>query len=120
MTHTDPIPYAQHTRWFREYLKKHTLFLVLCDKKRVQGYVRFDAEGAGLVCAIAIDADARGQGLGTILLNGALVEYAKELSGKILLAEVKKDNQASMKLFLRAGFIRHAATKTHNIYRKYC
>src|SRR3989344_4821818 len=103
MNQTDHISFVRHKEWYSGYLKESDLFFVLCQKG-VIGYLRFDTKSDGLHVAIAIDGDSQGRGLGTVLLGGVLKDYEKELKDKKIFAEVKKENVASNKLFLKLDF----------------
>jgi phosphinothricin acetyltransferase len=71
------------------------------DFRTWPGY-RFTVEGT-----IHVDASARGQGVGTELLN-ALVAHARNLGKHIMIAGVDAENVASLRFLERFGFERVA------------
>jgi L-amino acid N-acyltransferase YncA len=53
----------------------------------------------------SIDASFRGRGLGVPLMQAAMARFAGDVGDVPLLASVKADNQASLKVFTSLGFI---------------
>ncbi|PIR56349.1 MAG: hypothetical protein COU73_01395 [Parcubacteria group bacterium CG10_big_fil_rev_8_21_14_0_10_46_32] len=102
----EAISYQQHASWFaNKYFSglDNTAFVLVVDAGQVVGYCRFDCnkEQGGYIVSIAIDSDFQGKGFGHALLRGALDQYAQ---GKVIFAEIQKDNIASVHLFKKNGF----------------
>ena len=106
----DPIPLAQHLRWFEGRLSSPLALLrVLEDGDGMPlGQIRFErttANASRAVIGFSLDRLARGQGLAPQLLEVGLAELARcwgiscEAYG-----EVRASNLASCRAFLRAGF----------------
>lgn len=101
---TQEIALVDHLSWFsKKYLEntKNHCFILEIDTK-VVGYCRLDFQGDEYIVSIAIDPDYHGQGLGTILLGKSLGQLN---TNKTVLATVKKDNPASLRIFEKNGFI---------------
>lgn len=97
------ITLENHTTWFeKQYFddKRNSCF-VLDYHGQVIGYCRFDSEDKGFRVSIALDPAYHGKGFGTFFLAEASSKFGQD---KILLAEVKKNNQPSVQIFKKAGF----------------
>jgi RimJ/RimL family protein N-acetyltransferase len=107
---SDPIPLAQHRAWFAGRLNSALALLrVLEDGDSLPlGQIRFERESetdARAVIGFSLDSLARGQGLAPLLLELGLAELARCWgNGCEAYGEVRADNPASCRAFLRAGF----------------
>lgn len=97
------ISLESHLEWFsKKYFKEKNNFCFVVEKdNRVIGYLRLDEEDNHYLLSIALDASYQGQGIGSFLLNGVLKKFNFK---KPILAQVKKENLASINLFKNAGF----------------
>jgi RimJ/RimL family protein N-acetyltransferase len=108
---SDPIPLAQHRRWFAGRLDSAlTLLRVLEDGDGLPlGQIRFERASetdARVVISFSLDHLARGRGLAPLLLELGLAELARCWgNGCEAYGEVRADNPASCCAFLRAGFL---------------
>ena len=102
---TESIKWEEHITWYRNKLEDKNAFLYILEiKKQPAALVRFQNEKSHSVIGIMIDKKFRGQGLGSIFLNLAIIYYWK--TNKLpVWAYIKKDNIASIKAFEKAGFI---------------
>ena len=93
-----------HFDWFKnKYFENHNnACFVLEHQEMIVGYCRLDSDNNSYIVSIAIDPDYHGQGLGTILLSKSLRQLNTD---KIVLATVRKDNLASLRIFEKNGFI---------------
>jgi UDP-2,4-diacetamido-2,4,6-trideoxy-beta-L-altropyranose hydrolase len=101
---TEEISLADHISWFSaKYLanSKDNCSVLEIDKKTV-GYCRLDVQDSKYIVSIAIDPDHHGKGLGTFLLGESLHQLNLD---KTVLATVRKDNPASLRIFEKNGFI---------------
>ncbi|MBI4779211.1 GNAT family N-acetyltransferase [Candidatus Falkowbacteria bacterium] len=115
---TEAISFGSHDGWFEnKYFKNNeNKCFVLEQSGAVAGYCRFDLnEDDGYIISIALDPGYQGRGLGNELLSGALRLIG---AGKSILAEVKRENSASLRLFEKNNFIKYKEDK-ENIYLKY-
>ncbi len=107
---SDPIPLDQHRRWFQARLRSPLALLrVLEDGDGLPlGQIRFErtAESAGTaVIGFSLDRLARGRGLAAQLLQLGLAELGRCWGvGTEAYGEVRADNPASCRAFVRAGF----------------
>jgi ribosomal protein S18 acetylase RimI-like enzyme len=115
------ISFENHQRWFhKKYFEKENNFCyVLKDKKNIAGYCRFDYDKGeeAYVISIAIDPENQSKGLGSRLLSQSLKKM-KNKKKIPLLAEIKKENSASIKLFEKNGFEKYKENKGGFYYRK--
>jgi len=114
---TEAIGFDSHDQWFEnKYFKdKANKCFVLQLSEKIAGYGRFDLSDGYYLISIALDPEHQGRGLGNELLSGALKLLGR---GKDILAEVKKKNQASLKLFEKNKFYKYKEDE-ENIYLKY-
>jgi len=96
-----------HELWFnKKYFNKQNnyCFILEDEEKKVIGYCRFDFEEKQnvYIISIAINSDNRGKGLGGKLLNESLKKFTSKYD---ILAEIKKQNISSIKIFERNNFI---------------
>ena len=119
MLHSEFIPLTSHMHWFKVALKKReNLFLVLELREKLIGYLRFERKEKHLrTISIALDSRFHGKGLGSHFLQIALQRYKNFLQNDILLAEIKKGNKASQKLFKKFGFRLVKSNQQMYIYR---
>jgi RimJ/RimL family protein N-acetyltransferase len=111
--------YSDHRAWLASKLedpkRRVRLFVALLVKGRGElepiGQVRFDCDQrlARAEISIALAARFRGRGLATPLLVRALAQTPRAL-GRVL-ARVRVENTASLKVFERTGFRRHGAVR---------
>jgi len=110
-----------HRKWFygKYSENKNNFCFVLVERNKVIGYCRFDydEEDSGYVLSIAIDPENQSRGLGSRLLEKSLGALQKIKRGSVL-AEVKKDNDASNKLFERNGFKKRKEDENNYYYIK--
>jgi len=107
----EPIPPEQHRRWFGERLASPlALMRILEDGHGLPlGQIRLERETADApraMISFSLDRIARGRGLAAPLLQLGLAELARCWGGPVLEAygEVRADNPASCRAFVRAGF----------------
>lgn len=100
---TKKINFTSHKTWFKnKYFNQYQNYCFVMEKnKTVSGYCRFDFKNNQHWVSIAIKPGYQGKGLGSVLLNQALKKINKS---KEILAEVKFDNESSIKIFLKNKF----------------
>ncbi len=105
---TDPIPYENHVAWFRGRLENPDCWIYIGMKQeKPVGVIRVeriqDAPQAGLI-SYSVDRDARGQGIGTELLQ-QICRQDLEMDGiRVLAGQVKLENVPSQRAFEKAGY----------------
>lgn len=102
--HSDPIPFESHRRWFERALTSaERLLFVGVRGEEVVATLRFDlAEPRVWTITIAVSSESRGRGVGRKLLAMAFDVLPRSASR--ILAEVRPENEASQRLFQRAGY----------------
>ena len=102
------ITLEQHINWFNYKLNSPDCFfyLFLNEQQTAVGQVRIDNVNYECIIGISIDENFRGKGLGTEMLNQACNAYFEQAPNGEIIAYVKEENTASLKLFTSAGFIK--------------
>ena len=112
--HPDPISLATHRRWLARWLAApRRRLLIGVDEGEPIGLVRLDRDEEGRVeTGISVARDARGRGLGRMLLAAALEAARADpaLGARSFVARIRLDNPASIALFTGAGF--HLTART--------
>ena len=88
----------------------------LINKKKV-GIVRFDIKNKYALVSINLNPTMRGKKLSYILLEAALNKFLRSKKIK-LLAEVKKNNLASISCFLKNKFYLLKSNSQYNFYQR--
>lgn len=105
---TQPIPLADHVRWFNVRLgdPDTVLDIVEVGPGRAVGVVRLEWRGEAAEISLAIDPAERGRGVGSATVRAAAAAAAARWPGSPVVAWVAADNQASVRCFETAGFVR--------------
>tara|TARA_B110000967_G_C18436772_1_gene341242 strand:- start:5 stop:451 length:447 start_codon:yes stop_codon:yes gene_type:complete len=108
-----------HSKWFIKNLSNSKIkFYIgsLINKKKV-GIVRFDIKNKYALVSINLNPTMRGKKLSYILLEAALNKFLRSKKIK-LLAEVKKNNLASISCFLKNKFYLLKSNSQYNFYQR--
>jgi UDP-2,4-diacetamido-2,4,6-trideoxy-beta-L-altropyranose hydrolase len=111
---SDPIPWEMHVRWYQNKLRDPASFLLVAEREGggPLGQVRFDRDTVSdTTISIGIDSAVRGRGYGASLLLSAVEEVFRTWPVGRVNALIRRDNEASAKSFLMAGF-RRIGTRT--------
>ena len=110
-----PIPWKRHLPWLEKKLatpRRCRIYVAVDERGRPVGQVRFDLEARRrAVVGISVDRARRGKGVGTEILRRGCRKAIADLSPRRIAAYVKKDNEASLAAFIRAGFRRVRAVR---------
>lgn len=99
------ISYDEHVAWFRKKLSEdQTKIFIFSENKQDIGVVRIEKKCGEHVISISIDKQFRGKKLATPMITIASDYYFKQVLCNSIYAFVKKDNHASYKSFVTAGF----------------
>lgn len=103
---SDRIEYADHIAWLAKKIADKNSIIFICeDGQDLIGEVRFDRTGNTAEVDVCVDRLFRGKGLGAeILIKGSKAAFEK-LPVDELVAYIKKDNEASLRAFEKAGFV---------------
>jgi predicted dehydrogenase/RimJ/RimL family protein N-acetyltransferase len=102
----DEVSTDEHERWFDRILADPTttIWIAEVDSSPV-GQVRVTRDAGGSAeLHITVAPDVRGGGVGTAMLVEAAGRALSESDVKLLVAHVKRGNEASRRAFVRAGF----------------
>lgn len=103
--HSEPISPEVHEAWFARRLADGGSFLYLFEWEGSPcGQVRIQV-GEEPVIGVSTDPRFRGRGIGTYMLKAAAAAFFGESDQDYILAYIKEDNGASLKLFERAGYL---------------
>ena len=115
---SEPLDAEEAQEWWEAHGRRSKL-LVATDDTGVIGWARllpWKQRGFAVAeCLVSVDPVHQGRGIGAALLR-ALIEDARGLGYKTIVASVARDNRAGLALFTRDGFeevgtIRNAAHK---------
>ena len=100
------IPWEHHQHWFGAQLTDPNAILYLAaDSDNVSiGQVRYQVEGPRAQLSVSLAPEFRGKGYGNRIVVMATEELFRNTNVTTIDAYVKPANQASLRLFLRAGF----------------
>jgi UDP-2,4-diacetamido-2,4,6-trideoxy-beta-L-altropyranose hydrolase len=103
---TEPIPLADHVRWFNVRLgdPDTVLDIVEVDAGRPVGVVRIEWRGEAAELSVTIDPAERGRGLGSATVRAAVAAAAARWPAAPVVAWIAADNEASVRCFEAAGF----------------
>lgn len=108
---SSPVSQGDHDRWFARVIADplRTIYIARDSSsgERV-GMCRFDcvADQSSAVISINVAPDWRGRGVGGLVLSAALSRFHEDhRKARTIVAHVRRDNAASTRLFLAAGFV---------------
>lgn len=103
---SEAIPYTQHVSWFEKKINSpQSLLLVFEDtEKNAVGQVRIETQEKQAVIGISVNQQHRGKGYAVEMLQKASSAYFEIHPENFILAFIKKDNFASYKAFVAAGY----------------
>ena len=106
--HTDELKWGDHCKWFDKMIKSPDTYLYVVSNAFDEkvGQVRLTPDPSGfLEIGFSVAQDFRGKGMGTKILQ-AVLERALSDNSEVrgFIARVKKENQASAKIFSQLGF----------------
>lgn len=117
---TDPLSWDEHRRWFEEKRQspKTTIYIAYCKQEKI-GAIRFEDEYQTIRINIMLNPDHIGKGLGARCVKQGVQEVVdNNRVNKPIIAEIKNDNFASVKVFEKAGFTKdmNDNKKNHLVY----
>ena len=109
-----------HNKWFEKNLKNKKIkfylgFIIKKNKKNNVGIVRFNIKNNYALVSINLNPSMRGKGLSYVLLAATIKKFLKFKKIK-LIAEIKRNNFASISCFLKNEFF---LLKSKNHYKYY-
>ena len=100
---TEAFDYQSHLAWFESSLDNPDRIIILAEDGLRVGMVRFDRIGDCARISINLAPEARGKGLATSILIGS-EQFLKAWPVMKISAEIRSDNEASVRAFERAGY----------------
>ncbi len=103
---SNPISWDEHKRWFDTKSKdpNTNIYIACCGEEKV-GTVRFDDVDGFVKVSVMLNPDYLNKCLGSKVISLAVKVYKNKIKTvKPIIAEIRKDNIASIKAFTKAGF----------------
>lgn len=118
---TKPIIYDSHCNWYKRTISdNNTLFFLVCDNNDFVGQIRFSREtdnSDSCLISLSITEHFRGKHISSEFLMLGIKELHRSwIKIHYIIAEVKKENIPSNKLFEKNGFIL-MNSEEHNTYK---
>jgi ribosomal protein S18 acetylase RimI-like enzyme len=116
----DEIDFENHDEWFKNkyFCNKDNICLIAKINKKVAGYCRLDFDNGrkNFIISIAVDQIFQGCGVGNLLLSKSVKEIKKSQE---IIAEIKKNNKASLNLFKKNKFVvfKKGKNNFHLVYK---
>jgi RimJ/RimL family protein N-acetyltransferase len=118
----EPIIPEVHRKWFYNRLRNVDgcfFFIVSTNLNVPLGQVRFECNKEAWEIHYSLSTVARGRGMGVKLIQTALSEFRKFVSGVPIFGRVKLENLASQKVLESLGFESSKSEDGSLIYRKF-
>lgn len=108
----DPIPWEQHVHWFSTKLNDRacTIYVAVQADETPIGQVRYEVAGDAATISVSLDHRFRHHGYGSLLLQKASWQFLQSSPVRLIHAYIKQDNTASVRAFLKAGFVQQGPT----------
>jgi len=111
-----------HNKWLKKNLKNRKIkfymgYLVKRNEKKKVGVVRFNIKSKYALVSINLNPFMRGKSLSYILLAAGIKKFLKFKKIK-LIAEIKKNNLASINCFLKNKFYFLKTKNNYNFYQR--
>ncbi|WP_422361183.1 GNAT family N-acetyltransferase [Reichenbachiella sp.] len=114
-----PIVWESHKNWFYSKLQSKSILLVLMLDECPIGQIKFDLKSDGCYyLGYSIDSKYRGKGYGKKIIDLGIQYLNKKNIHITIIAQVKKSNIASIKVFEATSFQYKGEVSTHNILLK--
>lgn len=117
---SEAIAYDDHCRWLQQALHEsdHIVLMAMSGQHPV-GSLRYRIEPGKATVSIVVAPEMRGEGVGGEILRAGEAYLKDECSGPLkVVAVVKPDNQASMRLFAGSGFELEVVESSRMLYGK--
>ena len=103
----EEIPWDDHLAWFNRKLSDpdHVFYVVTSGNGRSIGQVRYEIDGGQAICSVSLASECRGKGYGSRVIDLASGRVLSRPGVQRVHAYVKEGNAASVRSFLRAGYV---------------
>ena len=113
------ISFESHLIWFRSILddKNQFLYIGLNEVDKI-GFCRFNLNQKEMIAEVSINLNPsmRGKKYSFQLLSLTMEQYFKEQKTD-LIANIKKENLASIRLFVKSGFLLQTSENNYFVYK---
>lgn len=102
------VSWTTHLEWFSEKLDSSDCIIYIAEnqKKVPIGQIRFEKnDQMRWSVSTSISESFRGMGLGSVLIKKGTCKFFSEVKSRSAFAIIKSSNRASIKSFLKAGYI---------------
>ena len=101
------IPWEEHVEWFNSRIadQNHYFYIITDSQEKPIGQIRFSVKSDNAVVSFSIAPEFRGFGIGTKALKLGTQKLFQESNVNAIIAFVRVDNQVSLKVFQKAGFV---------------
>ena len=101
------IPWEEHVEWFNSRIadQNHYFYIITDSQEKPIGQIRFSVKSDNAVISFSIAPEFRGFGIGTKALKLGTQKLFQESNVNAIIAFVRVDNQVSLKVFQKAGFV---------------
>jgi RimJ/RimL family protein N-acetyltransferase len=86
-------------------------YLALDSAGESIGQVRYDLDGSEAVISVGLDIKYRGNGYGSLIIQRASQKVFRAAPVSVIHAYIKKENEASVRAFVKAGYKEEPQTK---------
>ena len=100
------LSWDEHEKWFMARLSDPdaTVYMAYHKKEKI-GSIRFESKDSVIKTSVMLNPDFLGKGLGPKVIKLGVERFIMEKNPDMqIIAEIKKDNVASIKAFEKAGF----------------
>lgn len=103
--HSEPLSWEEHQRWFKRKINSPdtTIYIGYYQGNKI-GMIRFDSGSEGIKVSVMMRPDFIGRNFGSRLIRLGVKKIMETPGEKIITAEIKKSNVASIRAFKKAGF----------------
>lgn len=122
---TKPILWEEHERWFNAKLLDDSCYFYIGEVcETACGTIRFDVETdnevKNAVISYNIAPDQRKKGYGALIIKEGIKKAAFDIGECVFVAEVKPENEASIRCFESSGFSKTYSDREKIIFTKKC
>ncbi|MDP3791539.1 MAG: GNAT family N-acetyltransferase [Candidatus Omnitrophota bacterium] len=117
-----PVPWCTHKKWFDCKMQDNNSRIYICQQGQDKaGVIRFEVRGRSVIVSVNTNPVFFNRGFGTGMVKlGTKKAFSEFGSSKPIFAEIKKENQVSRKVFLKAGYKYAGHNDKGIIYKARC
>lgn len=117
---TEHIPYEEHVNWYNKAMNSSDVAMFVLMKDQIPiGQIRINISDSAAEISYSISSEFRGNGYGGKIVSLLLDRIINEMPAiRIIRARVKPENTASVRVFLKEGFVQSGMVFEREIERK--